>query len=122
MNAEQSMMHQGHVSAQDSENTSTSKADEQHRLEETLARLIAQRAQLAESACAGSDDHAVTDVAAMERAALKSAQDTVKQHISQLTAYNDIKDIAQGLVGLIAEQRNARIVDVMTDLGFEGME
>ncbi|KFZ06519.1 hypothetical protein V501_07334 [Pseudogymnoascus sp. VKM F-4519 (FW-2642)] len=34
---------------------------------------------------------------------------TVKAHIKRLHAYNEIRDVGQGLIGLIAEQRGVRI-------------
>ncbi|KFY62746.1 hypothetical protein V496_04421, partial [Pseudogymnoascus sp. VKM F-4515 (FW-2607)] len=34
---------------------------------------------------------------------------TVKAHIKRLHAYNEIRDVGQGLIGMIAEQRGVRI-------------
>lgn len=42
---------------------------------------------------------------------------TVKRHIRLLHEYNEIKDIAQGLMGLIAEARGVRHVDVQREYG-----
>lgn len=61
------------------------------------------------------DDQSELDISE----AMKSAKDTIKEHIRLLGDYNEIKDIAQGLVGFLAEQRNARIKEVMVDLGFD---
>ena len=51
--------------------------------------------------------------------ALRTARSVMKDHIALLQRYNEIKDIGQGLLGLIAEQRGCRIVDVMEELGVE---
>jgi len=40
------------------------------------------------------------------------AASTVQKHIKLLHAYNEIKDIGQGLLGIIADNRNVRIADV----------
>jgi len=52
-------------------------------------------------------------------AALSTARSAIRDRIALLTKYNDIKDIGQGLMGLIAEQRGCRVVDVMESLGVE---
>ncbi|KAI1004469.1 hypothetical protein K3495_g3741 [Podosphaera aphanis] len=45
------------------------------------------------------------------------AIDTVKHHIKLLHDYNDIRDIGQGLIGMIAEQRGVRIGDLYEEFG-----
>lgn len=50
-------------------------------------------------------------------AILKEAQTIIKKHIKQLHEYNEIKDVAQGLIGLIAEQRGVRVVECEGDFG-----
>ncbi|EAL91986.1 conserved hypothetical protein [Aspergillus fumigatus A1163] len=42
---------------------------------------------------------------------------TVKRHIRLLHEYNEIKDIGQGLMGLIADARGVRQVDVQREFG-----
>ncbi|PKX96802.1 SWI5/SAE3 family protein [Aspergillus novofumigatus IBT 16806] len=42
---------------------------------------------------------------------------TVKRHIRLLHEYNEIKDIGQGLMGLIADARGMRQVDVQREFG-----
>ena len=37
------------------------------------------------------------------------AGETVKKHIKLLHHYNDIRDVGQGLVGMIADNRGVRI-------------
>ena len=51
------------------------------------------------------------------KSALSSANVTIKDHISLLHKYNEIKDIGQGLMGLIAESRGVRNAAVMEDYG-----
>lgn len=36
---------------------------------------------------------------------------TVKAHIKRLHDYNEIRDIGQGLIGMIADQRGVRIME-----------
>ncbi|KAL5003118.1 Swi5-domain-containing protein [Aspergillus recurvatus] len=43
--------------------------------------------------------------------------ETVKRHIRLLHEYNEIKDIGQGLMGLIADARGVRQVDVQKEFG-----
>ncbi|KAL4942134.1 hypothetical protein BDV06DRAFT_192974 [Aspergillus oleicola] len=43
--------------------------------------------------------------------------ETVKRHIRLLHEYNEIKDIGQGLMGLIADARGVRQVDVQREFG-----
>ncbi|KAK1822182.1 hypothetical protein LTR12_003321 [Friedmanniomyces endolithicus] len=43
-----------------------------------------------------------------ERQALSSANAVIKEHIGLLHRYNEIKDIGQGLMGLLADQRAVR--------------
>lgn len=94
---------------------------EQEELGQRLKELQEQRQMLVLSmsgdrlANQSDDDQSELDVSE----AIKSAKDTIKEHIRLLGDYNEIKDIAQGLVGFLAEQRNARIKEVMVDLGFD---
>ena len=41
----------------------------------------------------------------------------MKRHISLLNAYNEIKDVGQGLIGLIADSRGVRVKEVMEEMG-----
>jgi hypothetical protein len=45
------------------------------------------------------------------------AEAIVKRHISLLHAYNEIKDVGQGLMGLIADSRGVRVREVMEEMG-----
>jgi DNA repair protein Swi5/Sae3 len=42
---------------------------------------------------------------------------TVQRHIRLLHEYNEIKDVGQGLMGIIAEARGVRQVDVEKEFG-----
>lgn len=52
---------------------------------------------------------------------MESAKKLKTKHVKELQKYNEIKDIAQGLIGLIAEQRGIRVVDVMKEIGGEDL-
>ena len=42
-------------------------------------------------------------------------QAVVNKHIKLLHDYNEIRDVGQGLMGIIADQRGVRVVDVYRD-------
>ncbi|KAI9714740.1 MAG: hypothetical protein M1820_000029 [Bogoriella megaspora] len=44
---------------------------------------------------------------------------TIEAHIKALHTYNEVKDIAQGLIGMIAEKRGVRVKDVMEEYGLD---
>lgn len=48
-----------------------------------------------------------------------AANKTVKDHIKLLHEYNELKDVGQGLMGLIADQRGIRIVQVQDEFGID---
>lgn len=52
-------------------------------------------------------------------AALLEAKKVRAEHIRALGRYNDIKDAAQMLIGLVADSRGCRVREVMRDLGVE---
>lgn len=45
----------------------------------------------------------------------KDAQATVKAHIKLLHNYNEIRDVGQGLMGIIADNRGVQVRDVYRD-------
>lgn len=47
----------------------------------------------------------------------KPAKETVKRHIKLLHDYNDIKDVGQGLVGMIADNRGVRVGGLYGEFG-----
>ncbi|KAM0317352.1 hypothetical protein ACHAO8_002450 [Botrytis cinerea] len=47
----------------------------------------------------------------------KPAKQTVKRHIKLLHDYNDIKDVGQGLLGMIADNRGVRVGELYEEFG-----
>ncbi|KAJ5728064.1 DNA repair protein SWI5 [Penicillium malachiteum] len=43
--------------------------------------------------------------------------ETVQRHIRLLHEYNEIKDVAQGLMGLIADAKGVRVVEIHKEYG-----
>ncbi|CAE7008541.1 hypothetical protein CFE70_001605 [Pyrenophora teres f. teres 0-1] len=60
----------------------------------------------------GADDPTEADI-------MSAANKIVKEHIKLLHEYNELKDVGQGLMGLIADQRGVRIVEVQEEFGIE---
>ncbi|KAJ4302686.1 hypothetical protein N0V90_001575 [Kalmusia sp. IMI 367209] len=103
--------------------------------EVTLSELKAQRAALIASlailpgiqeliAGAESLDSAshTCDTEPTEIEIINAAQQLNKRHIKLLHEYNEIKDVGQGLMGLIADQRGIRIVEVQEEFGIESRD
>ncbi|KAK3070495.1 hypothetical protein LTR53_010372 [Teratosphaeriaceae sp. CCFEE 6253] len=93
-------------------------------LERTLSDLTTQRAALVSrttlpSGLAMPDDWSDDQKA---KQALTSANAVIKEHISLLHRYNEIKDIGQGLMGLIADQRGVRVGVVQEDFGLDAKD
>ena len=44
---------------------------------------------------------------------------TVKRHIKLLHDYNDIKDVGQGLIGMIADSKGLRVGELYKDFDLE---
>ncbi|USP75773.1 hypothetical protein yc1106_03047 [Curvularia clavata] len=53
---------------------------------------------------------------------MSAANKVVKQHIKLLHEYNELKDVGQGLMGLIADQRGTRIVEVQEEFGVDAKD
>ena len=87
----------------------------------TLAELQQQRAILASRTTLPSGLPIPSQDSPDEtlKLALKASNTVIKEHIQLLHRYNEIKDIGQGLMGLIAEKRGCRIKDVMEDFGVD---
>ena len=47
------------------------------------------------------------------------AAETVKRHIKLLHDYNDIKDVGQGLIGMIADNRGIRVGELYGDFNLK---
>ncbi|RMZ73237.1 dna repair swi5 sae3 [Pyrenophora seminiperda CCB06] len=60
----------------------------------------------------GTDEPTDADV-------MSAANKIVKEHIKLLHEYNELKDVGQGLMGLIADQRGVRIVEVQEEFGID---
>lgn len=45
--------------------------------------------------------------------------ETVRKHIKLLHDYNDIRDVGQGLVGMIADTRGVRIGEIYGEFGID---
>ncbi|KAF2659064.1 hypothetical protein K491DRAFT_713074 [Lophiostoma macrostomum CBS 122681] len=97
--------------------------------ETTLAELKAQRtALLASLAALPNIQHLIAESnstttsqppasESTNEQVMAAANKLVKQHIKLLHEYNEIKDAGQGLMGLIADQRGVRIVEVQDEFG-----
>jgi hypothetical protein len=98
----------------------------------TLAELKAQKATLLASLATlptirmlmeendSSDiDMSDNDGEPTEADLMAAVNKIVKDHIKLLHEYNELKDVGQGLMGLIAEQRGVRIVEVQDEFGID---
>ncbi|KAJ5263809.1 hypothetical protein N7478_011414 [Penicillium angulare] len=47
---------------------------------------------------------------------------TVERHIHLLHEYNEIKDVAQGLMGMIADTKGVRVVEIHKEYGVGGKD
>ena len=84
----------------------------------SLAALPAIRVLMEENASSnadmsdGDDEPTETDI-------MVAANKMVKDHIKLLHEYNELKDVGQGLMGLIADQRGVRIIEVQEEFGVD---
>ncbi|QIW98448.1 hypothetical protein AMS68_003966 [Peltaster fructicola] len=85
------------------------------RLHDTLAALKDQRDVLAERALASDPSSGLKIADDPVSEALRLAKKTNQEHIRLLNQYNEIKDVATSLIGMIAENRQKRIIEVMQD-------
>jgi len=84
----------------------------------SLAALPAIRVLMEENA--SSDvDMADGDDEPTEADIMTAANKMVKDHIKLLHEYNELKDVGQGLMGLIADQRGVRIIEVQEEFGVD---
>lgn len=63
----------------------------------------------------GDDEPTDADVMA-------AANKIVRDHIKLLHEYNELKDVGQGLMGLIADQRGVRIIEVQDEFGIDAQD
>lgn len=81
-------------------------------LEKNLERQI-------ESSTIRSELDLPSEIGSEEKTArvLAAAEAKVKERIELLHGYNEIKDIGLGMMGLVAEQRGVRQIEVMEEYG-----
>ncbi|KAF1850928.1 uncharacterized protein K460DRAFT_361682 [Cucurbitaria berberidis CBS 394.84] len=87
----------------------------------TLATLPALQVlieEIASSQAELSDDN----VEPTEVDIMGAANKIVKDHIKLLHEYNELKDVGQGLMGLLADQRGVRILEVQEEFGIDGKD
>jgi hypothetical protein len=77
--------------------------------------LIEETASADAGTSEGDDDLTAADI-------MTAANKIVKEHIKLLHEYNELKDVGQGLMGLIADQRGARIVEVQEEFGIDAQD
>ncbi|KAH7386823.1 Swi5-domain-containing protein [Phaeosphaeria sp. MPI-PUGE-AT-0046c] len=97
----------------------------------TLAELKAQKAAMLAALAALPaiqvlmEENAASDVGCgsddepTESDIMTAANKIVKDHIKLLHEYNELKDVGQGLMGLIADQRGVRIIEIQEEFGIE---
>nr|POE56769.1 dna repair protein swi5 like [Quercus suber] len=92
------------------------------RLQDQLQALQSDRAALISTATlpSGLAIPSSWDEETRAKTALEAANALIKDHITALHRYNEAKDVAQGLMGMIAEKRGVRVADVMEDFGVGG--
>lgn len=57
-----------------------------------------------------------------EEAILAAAKAIIKRHILLLHTYNEVRDIGQGLMGLISDSRGVRIKEVQEEFGIDAKD
>ncbi|EAT83408.2 hypothetical protein SNOG_09216 [Parastagonospora nodorum SN15] len=87
----------------------------------SLAALPAIQVLMEENASADVD-MADGDDEPTEADIMTAANKIVKDHIKLLHEYNELKDVGQGLMGLIADQRGVRIIEVQEEFGIEAQD
>ncbi|GAB7355269.1 hypothetical protein MBLNU459_g5814t1 [Dothideomycetes sp. NU459] len=95
------------------------------KLEAVVAELEIKRDSLLDATPPSSDSATMTDdlgTEARAKFAVDAANTRIKAHIRQLQEYNDIKDVGTQLMGLIAEKRGVRIIEVQEDFGIDARD
>lgn len=82
----------------------------------SIAHLPAIQVLLADARTSGLSSQ-MSEAEPTEADIMAAAHKINKKHIKLLHEYNEIKDVGQGLMGLIADQRGLRIVEVQDDFG-----
>lgn len=113
------------TASQASEPTSPLPATKPSPQDVTLAELRAQKAALLSSLRVQPaiqvlmEENDDDDGEPTEADIMTAANKIVKEHIKLLHEYNELKDVGQGLMGLIADQRGVRIVEVQNEFGID---
>lgn len=50
---------------------------------------------------------------------LEDPDSTIREYLAKLREYNDLKDIAMGLVYIISEQRSVKLSDILKEMEVE---
>jgi hypothetical protein len=87
----------------------------------SLASLPAIRVLMEEHASANAEASDEDDEPT-EKDIMTAANKIVKDHIKLLHEYNELKDVGQGLMGLIADQRGVRIIEVQEEFGVDAKD
>jgi hypothetical protein len=87
----------------------------------SLGTLPAIQVLMEESASSDLEMDA-SDEGPTETDIMAAANKIVKEHIKLLHEYNEMKDVGQGLMGLIADQRGVRIVEVQEEFGIDAKD
>lgn len=87
----------------------------------SLRNLPAIQVVMEEMACSDTGATGACDEPT-EADIIKAANSIVKEHIKLLHEYNELKDVGQGLMGLIADQRGVRIIEVQEDFGMDAKD
>ncbi|KAF9733678.1 hypothetical protein PMIN06_006519 [Paraphaeosphaeria minitans] len=87
----------------------------------SLAHLPAIQDILADTRSSGVSS-SMPDAEPTESEIMAAAHQINKKHIRLLHEYNELKDVGQGLMGLIADQRGVRIVEVQGDFGIDAKD
>jgi len=85
----------------------------------TESQLSTKLHQITQLNCfpAPSPDEQAANQQTIDKAALQHAQTIITKHISLMKRYNEIKDIAMGMLSLIAEKEGKRLAEVMEERG-----
>jgi hypothetical protein len=79
-------------------------------------RVLMEEKAMSDAEASGGDDEPT------EADIMAAANKIVKDHIKLLHEYNELKDVGQGLMGLIADSRAVRIVEVQEEFGIEAKD
>ena len=79
----------------------------------TLSSFQEQSSTTSPSRAPSTHSNAMADLSLDQQRTLALAQNTLDRHIEQLGKYNQLKDIAMGMLGIIAEREGKTLREVM---------